>query len=140
MTSTQAAQLQALYNNMTNGGDLLALNCCNHTNGTVIKAGLPYFNSSYVSSIVQNSATDIIITFCKDCNIQLLQSLNNGTTWTQVDVTLNGNNIISKKHTTNPVVWQDILYLSIKSGDVLNVVYTYSNIAYVSGVTVITLS
>lgn len=86
------------------------------------------------------SVADVrIITFKKDCNISLFQSLHCGTTWTQVVVTLNDTEIINQKHTTK-ITWYDMLNLSIKSGDIITVKYTYSNVAYVGGETVITFS
>ena len=126
------------------GGGLLVFTNYSYGQGTVIKTGNTYYDTSYITSAVVSKTTSAgdtrTITIKKACNVSLLQSLHCGTTWTQVVVTLNGAEIINKKHTTTATTWYDRLNLSLKAGDVIIVKYTCSNTAYVGGETVITLS
>lgn len=120
-------------------GGLLVFTNYGYGTDSNVKQGNTFYDTDYISSVNASVADVRTITFKKDCNISLFQSLHCGTTWTQVVVTLNGTEIIRQKLTTK-TTWYDMLDLSIKSGDIITVQYTYSNAAYVGGETVITFS
>lgn len=122
--------------------EVIAIACKNPTTNQPLATGTPFYNSEYCtvdSGPYTSYGNTQTITFSKKCNILLFQTLIIYNNKTSVKITLNDNEILNYSPTLSATIanYYKQTKINVNAGDILKVIYTVANNAYVGGQTVL---